>query len=68
MQANFEVGRTYVCRSTADYRPLAFAIARRTEKFVWLKSGATAQRRKIFRSWNGAEAVSTNGQDVLIAH
>ncbi|WP_409560215.1 hypothetical protein [Hyphomicrobium sp. MC8b] len=63
MVAQFEVGKTYSCRSICDYDCIfSFEVVKRTAKFVSLKdSGGKVRARKV-RVWDGAEVCDPHGR------
>jgi len=63
MNAQFEVGKTYTCRSICDHDCIfSFEVTKRTAQNVWLKdSGGKIKRRKV-RVTLGVETVDPHGR------
>jgi len=54
MIAQFEVGKTYSCRSICDYDFIfSFEVVKRTEKFVSLKDSGGKVRARNIRASEG---------------
>ena len=60
--AQFEIGKTYSCRSICDYECIfSFEVIARTERTVTIKSGSKTVRRKV-RISGGVETIDPHGR------
>lgn len=60
--ATFEVGATYYTRSLCDHDCIyRVKIIKRTERTVWIDYHGKVTARRIFRDYNGAEAIEPFG-------
>lgn len=63
MTQQFEVGKTYTCRSICDYDCIfSFEVTKRTTQNVWLKDSSGKIKRRKVRVTLGVETVDPHGR------